>query len=210
SARAAWTKPGFRILLGWDYGWVRGLAGAPGGRGNGVVIRLGTRLDRDWSLLLNFSYGSVGAAPATGTYGTPTTGLSGLRFVGTIDPTWHATDNLQLAMGFGFAGLTEGRSGRTEPDPEQLKTLVSSYTLTKPYPPVSSCSGVGVAGLLRAEYLFVLGPMLATGATAQVDGQWTGCSQTAARLEADTAQPVNRRQWWPQLGASLGWVVGWR
>ncbi len=210
SDRMAWKNPGFRILLGWDYGWMHGLSGAPGGRGNGVVIRFGSRLDQDWSLMLNFAYGSIGAASASGTYGTPSTGLSGLRFMGTLDPTLHVTDHLQLAMGFGFAGITEGRSGRTEPAAEQLNTLVSSFTLPKAYPPVASCSGVGVGSLLRAEYLFVLGPMLTSGATLQVDGQWTGCVQTTRSVDSDTAQPVTRRQWWPHVGGSLGWVVGWR
>ncbi len=210
SDRQAWKSTGFRILLGWDYGWLYGLSGAPGGRGNGVVIRFGLRVDQDWSLLMNFAYGSVAAAPVSSGYGTSSTGLAGLRWTGTLDPTWHVTDNLQLAMGFGFAGITEGRSGRQEPNADQLKVLASSYTMTKTYPPVSSCSGTGVAALLRAEYLFVLGPMLTTGATAQVDGQWTACVETAVNIETDTGQPITRRQWWPHYGGSLGWVVGWR
>lgn len=211
SDRQAWKAPGLRVFVGYAYGWLHGLSGTPGGRGNNFAIRFGARLDDSWSLMGSFVYGSVSAAPSVaGTYGTPSSGLSGLRFMGTLDPTWHATENLQLSIGFGFAGLVEGRTGRLEPNPDQRPTLVSSYTFPQAYPPISSCSGVGAAALARAQWLWVLGPMLTTGATVQLDGQWTGCVQQVGQVEPDTARPITRRQWWPHAGWSLGWVFGWR
>src|SRR5258706_14355463 len=84
SDREAWLRSGFRLALGLTYGSLRGLDGAPSGRLLGPTIRFGIRLDRDWSILASFQYASASAAG----------GLSGLRFAGTIDPTWHATRHL--------------------------------------------------------------------------------------------------------------------
>ena len=73
-----------------------------------------------------------------------------------------------------------------------------------------ACSGVGVAGLLRASYLWVLGPLSATGFALQTDGQWTACVENVGRVEPDTAQSIVRRQWWSNAGGSLTWVISWR
>ena len=136
--------------------------------------------------------------------------LSGLRFAGTIDPTWHVTDHLDLAVGFGFGGLVEGTSGRPIPEADQRASLVASYTFPNASLPLSSCSGVGVAGLLRATYMWVLGPLSATGFALQTDGQWTACSERVGAIEPDTARPIVRRQWWADAGGSLTWVISWR
>jgi hypothetical protein len=196
--RDAWREAGFRLELGYAYGNVRGLAGAPGADSHAALVRVGARLDPLWSLMTAFSFAAV------------TQGLSGLRFLGTVEPTVHLGDHLQVAAGFGFGGLVEGRTGRPDPDATQRDALASSYTFTKPYPPLQACNGVGVAGLLRAQWLWVIGPLAASGASLQLDGQWTGCVENVARVEVDSGRPITRRQWWPHLGASLGWVVGWR
>jgi hypothetical protein len=58
-------------------------------------------------------------------------GAKGLRFAGTIEPTWHATSHLSLAAGIGFGGIVEQGSSRTDPTPKNLD-LNSSYTFPTP------------------------------------------------------------------------------
>jgi hypothetical protein len=199
SDRAAWTEPGFRLALGVGYGELVGLGGAPGGRLLGPVLRLGYRADAAWSLMASFAYQSASKAG----------GLSGLRYAGTIEPTWHVLPGLAIAVGVGFGGIVEGRTGRASPDP-QPGTLDASYTFPDASTPLPSCSGAGVAGLVRAEWLFVLGPRSATGAALELLGQWTGCEQATGVVEPDTGQPIVRRQWWPHVGGTLSWMIAWR
>jgi len=210
SDRQAWRSPGLRVALGYAYGWLRGFGGAPGGDGHGAALRVGVRVDRQWSIMLNFLYATVLTDGAPGDWGTPTSGLAGLRFLGTVDPTVHLGEHLSVAFGLGFGGIVEGRSGRKVPSPDQRPALVSSITFPAAWPPLSSCQGTGVAALVRAGWQWVLGPMSAAGLTAQVDGQWTGCAETVSRVEPDTARPITRRQWWPHLGGSLGLEFAWR
>jgi hypothetical protein len=197
--RAAWRRPGFRLMLGFGYGALWGLGGAPSGRLLGPSVRAGVRLDQSWSLFVAFQY----------LYASSTGGLSGLRYSGTLEPTWHVTDRLSLTVGLGFGGIVEGSTGRTNPDP-QPSTLETSYTFPDAHTPLPSCSGVGVTGLGRAEYLLVLGPRSSTGLALEVYGQWTGCVEDTGRVEPDTARPIVRRQWWPHVGLSLAWVIAWR
>src|SRR5580704_13485409 len=145
SDRVAWVRPGFRLGLGLDYGELVGLRGAPSGRELGVNMHAGLRLDEDWSLLVSFDYGRVSS----------NAGISGLRYAGTLDPTWHVTRAFSLAFGFGFGGFVEGSTGR--PDDAQQATDVS-ITLPNASPPIPKCAGVGAAGLLRASYAWVMGP----------------------------------------------------
>jgi hypothetical protein len=75
---------------------------------------------------------------------------------------------------------------------------------------LQSCDGVGVTGLLRAEWMMVLGPRSSTGLALETNGQWTGCVSDSGNLEPDTATPIVRRQWWGHFGTSLAWVILWR
>ena len=197
SDRALWKKSGFRMGLGLVYGRFYGIGGPPDAHLIGPTIRVGLRLDEDWSLM-----GSLQYLYASG-------GMKGLRFAGTIEPTWHATQHLSLALGLGFGGILETGSSRPNPDP-QSSTLTSSYTFPNASPPIPNCNGVGVAGLARAEWMVVMGPRSATGLAFEMDGQWTGCVDDSGRLEPDTATPIVRRQWWPHLGGSLIWGILWR
>lgn len=197
---AAWLRPGFRLQLGLAYGRLVGLDGAPDGRLVGPLLRAGLRLDESWSLLGSFEYL---AASADG-------GLSGLRYAGTIEPTFHATPNLSVALGIGFGGIVEGRNtGRVNPDP-QPGTLESSYTFPDARTPLPSCDGVGVTGIAHVDWMFVLGPRSSTGLSLEALGQWTGCESSTGRVEPDTARPIVRRQFWPHLGVTLAWLVAWR
>jgi hypothetical protein len=197
--RAAWRKLGFRLMLGAVFGQFLGLGGAPSGRVIGPIIRLGVRLDERWSLLGTFQY----------LYAAANKGLSGIRYSGTVEPTWHVTDHLSVAVGLGFGGIVEGDRNRTDPEPLP-STLDTSYTFPNAHNPLPSCSGTGVAALVRGDYLFVLGPRSSTGAGLEFDGQWTGCVDDTHRVEPDTATPIVRRQWWPHFGASISWMFAWR
>ncbi len=199
SDRALWRKPGFRFGLGLVYGRIYGIGGPPSGQLIGPDIRAGLRLDQAWSLMGSLQY----------LYATGTGGLKGLRFAGTVQPTWHATAHLSLAAGIGFGGIVETGTSRPNPDP-QPGTLGASYTFPDASTPLPSCNGVGVAGLLRAEWTVVMGPRSSTGLALETDGQWTGCVDDTGRVEPDTATPIVRRQWWPHLGASLTWEILWR
>jgi hypothetical protein len=195
--RDAWQNPGFRLGLGMDYGRMIGLRGAPSGRLLGAVLHAGLRLDRDWSLLATFHYGSASQSG----------GLSALRFAGTVDPTWHVTPSVALAIGFGFGGLVEGNTGRMD-NPQQATDV--SITLPSSNPPVSSCTGVGAAGLFRASYNIVLGPRATFEIDAEVIGQYTSCQGRRPTVEPDTAQPIVRTQYWSHTGATLGLGFAWR
>ena len=199
SDRDAWLRGGFRLSLGLTYGRLVGLEGAPSGRLLGPTIRVGLRLDADWSLLASFQYTGA-SAPGT---------LSGLRFAGTLDPTWHVTRHLSLALGLGFGGLVEGFSGRNDPEPNG-GAISTSYTFPNASPPLPTCSGVGVAGLARAEWTIVLGPRTATVFSLEGLGQWTGCVEDTGRVEPDSGKSIVRRQFWPHTGAVGTWSFIWR
>ncbi|MEO8706210.1 MAG: hypothetical protein ABI867_39635 [Kofleriaceae bacterium] len=197
--RLAWQRPGFRLELGFTYGELRGLRGAPSGRLIGPKLRAGLRLDARWSLLASFEYAAASRENQ----------LSGLRFAGTLDPTWHVTPSLSLAVGFGFGGIVEGRTMRADPEPLP-DTIESSYTFPDASSPLPSCSGVGAAGLVRAQWGYVLGPRSQLTVAAEAVGQWTGCVDDTGRVEPDTGKAIVRRQWWPHAGGTLTVGIAWR
>ena len=196
--RDAWRRAGFRLALGLTYGRMYGLEGAPSGHLLGATIRFGLRLDSDWSILASFQYDVASS----------TNGLHGLRFAGTIDPTWHATRHLSLALGLGFGGIVGGRYGMDVPP--LPGTLATSYTFPSASPSLPTCSGIGAAGLARAEWSWVLGPRSTTGLGLEALGQWTGCVDDTGNVDLDSGQAIVRRQWWPQVGVTGTWSVTWR
>ena len=200
--RDGWRRDGFRVEIGLRYLWLAGLSSAPSGDGFGVFARFGTRLDADWSLLVGLSYGSVA--------GDAGVGLLGLRYAVTAEPVFHVGDHLSVAIGLGLAGFVEGGTGRPEVNASQRDALVAGLTLPSTGPPVPSCNGAGITGLVRVGWSIVLGPMSATSFDLQVDGQSSLCVDDTGRVEPDTASAIVRRQWWRHVGWSLGWSVGWR
>lgn len=198
--RLAWQRPGFRLHLAGGYGELVGLGGAPSGRLIAVKLRPGLRLDEDWSLFASFEYALASRAG----------GLSGLRFAGTIDPTWHVTRDLALSLGAGFGGIVEARNtGRMDaaPLPADLET---SYTFPDARTPITSCTGIGAAGVARAEYGLVLGARTQLAIAAEVIGQWTSCVNDTNRFEPDTGKSIVRRQYWPHTGFTLSAGFTWR
>ena len=197
--RAVWQEPGFRMQLGYSFGGLHGLTGAPDTMTHTAVIRAGLQLDGPWSLYTTLRY-----ALADGE-------VAGAHFAGTLEPTWHPTDRLRLAVGLGFAGFAEDRDGvRDEPDAAQRDGLAATYTYPGTTPTLPSCNGTGSVALARVEYWFVLGPLSSTGVSLQTDAQWVGCEEDLDRVEPDTARPILRRQWWYHQGWSVAWLVGWR
>lgn len=195
----AWRKPGLRLELGAGYGELAGIGGAPSGRLIAAIVRVGMRLDADWSVMTAFQYASASQRG----------GLSGIRFSGTIDPVWHVTDRWSLGVGIGFGGIVEGNTGRPDPNALQRSSLNDSFTYPNASTPLPSCSGIGVATHARASWMKPLGPVSATGFALEIDGQWTGCVDNTNRVEPDTAEPIVRRQWWAHVGGTLAWMVAW-
>jgi hypothetical protein len=196
---SAWQSSGFRLGLSVEGGGLAGIRGAPSGRLFGVELHAGLRLDEDWSIDTTFAYG---LAKSSG-------GLDGVRFAGTVDPTWHVTHTWSIAIGFGFGGIIEGNTGRSDPAPLP-STLDNSYTFPNARRPIASCSGVGVAGLVRGAWTHVLGPRASTNVSLELIGQYTACSDGTGTNDPDTGAEIVRRQYWPHAGAALSWGVVWR
>lgn len=197
SDREAWLRDGFRLGLAGQFGEMFGLGGVPKARVIGAMLRLGLRFDADWSIFATFQYQVMSR------------GISGLRFSGTIDPTWHITRHLSLAVGLGFGGISGGSTGRADVEPLP-DTLASSYTFPSTRPTLPTCTGGGVAALARAEWVIVLGKRAATTFALESFGQWTGCSETTGLVEPDTGQAIVRRQYWPHVGVTGSWGFMWR
>ena len=180
---------------GLAYGQLVGLRGAPSGRLIGPKLRVGLRLDADWSLFASFQYAGA-SAPG---------GLSGLRFAGTVDPTWHVTRHLSLALGFGFGGIVEGVH-RADPTPtrcpERSRPRTRSPTRARRWRAAAASarrvwrapSGRTCSGRARRP-----------ASASRSIGQWTGCVDDTGRVEPDTGKAIVRRQWWPHTGAVGTW-----
>jgi hypothetical protein len=200
SDRVAWTAAGFRLALAFVAGDLHGERGAPSAGLVGVGMHAGLRLDRDWSLVATFKYAR--AAAGTG-------GVTGLWFQGTIDPTWHITRSLAVALGFGFGGIASGRTGGAEIAPFP-SSLDSSYTFPSSATPMPRCSGVGAAVVARATYSWVVGPRSSAYLDLDAFGQYTECIDPTGNVDPDTAQPIVRIQYWPQDGFTFNLGFAWR
>jgi hypothetical protein len=197
----AWRRPGFRVTLAVPFGELVGLRGAPSSVIVGGVLRAGLRLDAGWSLLASLHYAV--AQPSTAA------ALGGMRFAGTLDPTWHVTRSLALAVGLGFGGIVEGGRERMDPEPAGA-SLETSYTFPDARTPIGSCSGVGLASLVRGEWSRVLGSRASATVALELVGQWTGCVEDLQRVEPDTGEAIVRRQWWAHVGGTLSVGVTFR
>ena len=96
---------------------------------------------RDWSLLASFQYAVA----------SKTSGLSGLRFAGTRRSD-VARRRRASALASALGSAASSRAAPGDPDADPLaSTLDTSYTFPDASHPLPSCSGVGAAGLARAE-----------------------------------------------------------
>lgn len=195
---AAWAGAGFRLSLGYAYGWVHGLGALPEARTHEVVIRAGARLDADWSVLGSLQYAFADD------------GFSALSYLVTLDPTWHLGAGFEAAIGIGFGGLAglvgDELTEIADVDPD----APHSITLTDTTPPLGSCDGQGPAALVRVAWSLVLDDIWAVALHAEGHARWIGCEEASGRVDADTGEPIVTRQWWGMLGANLGLSFVWR
>ena len=87
----------------------------------------------------------------------------------------------------------------TDPDADHIDVVAGSSTM------ISMPS--------RIERVVVTDPAIADARPVSAQdvvllGRSPGVTDVVFRLE--DGQTVTRRQWWPHVGGSLGWVVGWR
>jgi hypothetical protein len=191
---AAWSSPGLRVALGFAYGFVAGAGPAWSWSGPGVLLRPSVRVDDRWAMGLAMAYGS---------------GPGGVRWSVTAEPTFLPWRRLALSVGLGFGGLSVSRSPAQPPPGAQPGAPQVSHDLGDDQE-IRSCSGSALSALGRIEYLFVVGPLFATGPFLQADAQWTRCQESTPFDDRETGRPVVLTQWWRQSGATLGWWLAWR
>lgn len=193
--RTAWLRPGFRLGLGILYGALRGPRTALDTSARGLEIRPGIRFDRDWSIYVSLQYAALD---------------SGARFAASIAPTWHLTPNIAASVGLGYAGLagfSTFENGSFEPINSPSG---QSYTLPDTETLLQDCSGVGVTGVGRIEFGYVLGPRTRTHLAIEAIAQRTGCEQDMGMVNELTGEALVVRQWWNHVGASVLWGIEWR
>lgn len=195
-----WASSGFRMALGYAYGWERGFEGLPDTISHAFVVRAGARIDQDWSLLGTLQY-----AIADGD-------LSALSYLVTIDPTWHVGPGFELAIGLGFGGLVGAYSDQPYPNPdlEDLYELEHSLTLPDATHPIDSCDARGPAALGRVGWRLVLDEIWSVALHLEGHLRWMACEAPSGELADDTGEAIVARQWWGFSGVNLGLTFGWR
>lgn len=207
---AGWTSAGFRLSLGYAYGWEHGVGGLPEAHTNNILIRAGARLDADWSLLGSFQY-----AFAEGDF-------SALSYMVTVDPTWHLGHGFDVAIGVGFGGLAgvqldyteedfyygddelpDGEDYDIDSDPSHSQTLTDAE-------PLNACSAYGPAALVRVGWTLVLDDIWSIALHAETHARWMVCEESSGSRDAETGERIVARQWWTMVGANLGLSFGWR
>lgn len=191
----AWNETGFRLQLGYGLGRQFAIEALPEFTTHAMIVRGGVRLSEDWSLFGHLRYEvAVGDA-------------SGLRYAGTIEPTYHITDGFTMSLGLGVGGLivsvdepTRGQRDRSGPPRTRIEST----------PPLNECTGTGVVATARLEYSFVLGSLGATGPAIWTDVQYTACTAEVAGVNPETGGPSKVKQYWHHHSGAVGWFFSWR
>jgi hypothetical protein len=191
--RDAWASPGVRVQLGYEMGSLHGLGPAISFSSKAAILRPSVRIDARWALGIALAYG---------------TGPGGLRWSATLEPTFFPWRQLGISAGVGYGGLSVSdpsapTGGLQGPTVTISRDLTSGERL-------QSCTGSALTAVVRTEYLFVVGPLFATGPFVEGLGQWTRCQATFGRVDDETGQPVVLSQWWQQVAIDLGWWLTWR
>ncbi|HEY0707674.1 MAG TPA: hypothetical protein VGG33_12805 [Polyangia bacterium] len=189
----AWTRPGFRIQLGYAFGRLYGQGPAWSFPSHALLVRPALRLSSAAAVGVTLLYGS---------------GPRGLRWSVTPELTFHPWRGLALSAGAGFGGFEisdpNAPLGRLD-----RQTLMTSRELTRDEG-LRGCSGMALSSVGRAEYLFVAGPLFASGPFLQAGLQWTECRETLELTEASAGRAVVLSQRWRHWGANGGWWFTWR
>jgi hypothetical protein len=189
--RDAWQSPGLRLQLGYGYTALGGWGPAWSFRSHTVMLRPSVRIDGHWALGVAMVYG---------------TGPYGLRWSVTAEPTFFPWRQLAVSVGLGYGGL-DVRASRVRvlggPGVTVSRTLGDDEKL-------DACTGSALSSVLRAEYLFVVGPLFASGPFVQANAQWTRCEDSFGQPDPETGRPPVLTQWWRQAGATVGWWLAWR
>jgi hypothetical protein len=191
--RDAWASPGVRVQLGYEMGSLHGLGPALSFSSKAAILRPSVRIDARWALGIALAYG---------------TGPGGLRWSATLEPTFFPWRQLGISAGVGYGGLSVSdpsapTGGLQGPTVTISRDLTSGERL-------QSCTGSALTAVVRTEYLFVVGPLFATGPFVEGLGQWTRCQATFGRVDDETGQPVVLSQWWQQVALDFGWWLTWR
>lgn len=199
--REAWAQPGFRVAIGIGQGSMTGAGSSPSFAPLSFSLRPSVRLDEWWSLGATFAYGVAAS-----------TLVQGLRWSATAGPTLHPWRGLAISFGMGLGGLDIWRHIEVG-DMPRVPGFEGGESVSRTLDPdelLPRCSGTAWSGVARIEYLFVVGPLFATGPFAQADLQWTRCEAQIGGISIDTGHPVMGRQWWRHHGGVLGWWLAWR
>lgn len=191
--RDAWARPGVRVQLGFETGSLHGLGPAISFSSKAAILRPSIRIDRHWALGITLAYG---------------TGPGGLRWSATAEPTFYPWRQLGISAGIGYGGLSVSDPGAPN-GTLQGPSVTISRDLTADER-LQSCTGSALTAVLRSEYLFVVGPLFATGPFIEGLGQWTRCQATFGRTDPETGQAVVLSQWWQQVALDFGWWLTWR
>ncbi len=193
----AWSHPGLRIALGYSHGQLWGNGPSLKLSMDAFTLRALARLDKHWSVGLDFQY-----ALAQGT------GVTGLRFGSTVLAILHPWRQLGIGVGVGYGGLILVPPNGPASTPGTGQEV--STTTFGPEVKLGECSGGAWVGQARIEYPFVIGPLFASGPFVEADAQLTRCQQVLGRVDRETGNPIYGQQWWRNLGGSLGWWLSWR
>jgi len=210
-AAQAWASPGFRLSLSFGYELLVSLNVAPGARSVAPALQIGWRISPDLSLAASLRYSAAHA------------GLGGLRASATIEPVWHVTDELELSAGAGYvASLLDNPVPATIP----LGVIEDAVRAGRDpdLPVFGECDGHGINALLRAAWLWRVGPLFSTGPMVQLDAQWVSCSDDdfVVRSYDDITNiddpglmftdgpTVTMHQAWSHFTVSAAWVFAWR
>jgi len=189
----AWQAEGLRLELGLGRASLRGSGPAWSFTSTSVVLRPSVRLDERWALGGAASYGG---------------GPGGLRWSVNVEATFFIWQQLSVAAGIGYGGLSVSDVNRSSGLLRGPDELVSRNL--EPGEELQSCTGSALSSSFRAQYLFVVGPLFASGPFVEGGAQWTRCEATFGRVDPETGRDIVLTQWWRQRVATFGWTFAWR
>ncbi|MFC1610610.1 hypothetical protein ACFL6C_06610 [Myxococcota bacterium] len=199
----AWAESGLRLHL--SIGYQLNTATDPAPAATSVVpgLHVGWRLNERFSL-----FGAVQYSAMVGGE------LDGVRASVTVEPVWHATEGLSVALGLGYGAMLGSRQRYVQPTSYGALEAAAQPGRNIELQPFNDCDGDGIVVLARATYLFRVGHLFSTGPMLHLDSQWTSCIDADYTVTdpAGASFPPKKvfRQWWWHRTVGLAWVFAWR